>query len=791
MQVQTWHINLQGQVQGVGFRPFVWRLGQESGLNGSVCNATDGVHIYLACSRHRAEQFLQSVLEQAPPRARITNHHFQPSLEVLQPGFHILESTTPSKTDLVLTPDFAICKSCRDDIHREGDPRKGYAFTTCTVCGPRYSIIQQLPYDRENTTMSAFKMCGHCQTEYHNPLDRRYFSQTNSCPKCGIRMALHRSEQEVITKDQRAILKHVVAAWQEGKIVAIKGIGGYLLTCAADQTSTIRELRSRKRRPDKPFALMVPDTTWVHAHTLACREEIDLLQSPEAPIVLLAKNDQPNEIAWEEIAPKLQKTGVLLPYAPLVELLLSQYQKAIVATSGNLSQAAIEYEEPAVFQRLGEIADLFLVHDRKIIIPQDDSVARISPNAKQKIILRRSRGYAPAYFGPQLPWPITTSFALGAELKSSFTILHQKRIIPSQYFGNVQHFASQEAYLQTRQHLSGVLGIDPTLIVGDKHPNYQTTIWGEEWSQKTNIPWRQVQHHQSHFAAILGEHQLCDSKEGILGIIWDGTGYGTDQQIWGGEFFLFQDHTMTRYDHLGYFPAVAGDRMAQEPRLSALSILADQPQANRYLVSKFSALEWRLFGQLIAKPNTLRTSSMGRLFDAVASLLGLCDQQSFEGQAAMLLEELAQGYLDQFNDSLLLTNYWPPYTTSQDLDPKRLLGPIIQDLTLGENPAAIAANFHYSLAHLIGGIAQKAGVRHIACSGGVFQNAVLVDLCNSVLGATYKLYFHRDLSPNDENISFGQLVYTHLLFRSDSQTQNSDSHVFSNTWKDPVHREKI
>ncbi|MEM1219045.1 MAG: carbamoyltransferase HypF, partial [Bacteroidota bacterium] len=769
----------------------VWRIGQNLGLNGSVCNATDGVHIYLASSRHQAEQFLQRVLEQAPPRARITNHYLQPSMQVLQPGFHILESTTPSKTDLVLTPDFALCESCRKDIHLGGDPRQGYTFTTCTVCGPRYSIIQELPYDRKNTTMSSFEMCGHCQTEYHNPLDRRYFSQTNSCPKCGIQLTLHRSEQEIITQDQRAIIDQVVEAWEEGKIVAIKGIGGYLLTCAANQAITVQELRKRKRRPEKPFALMVPDTAWLQKHTLASAEEMRLLQSPEAPIVLLTKRDQPSDLVWDDIAPKLQKIGVLLPYAPLFELLLHQYQKAIVATSGNVSQAAIEYEEPAVFQRLGEIADLFLTHDRPIVIPQDDSVVRISPKIKQKIILRRSRGYAPTYFGPALPWPNNTSIGLGAELKSCFTILHQKRIIPSQYLGNLKHLASQEAYLHSRKHLERILDLKPTQLVGDEHPNYQTTIWGEEWSEKTTIPWQQVQHHKAHFAAILGEHQLVHSQESVLGVVWDGTGWGSDQQIWGGEFFLYQNRAMTRYEHLGYFPVLAGDRMAQEPRLSALSILVDQPQANRYLVSKFSALEWRLFGQLITKPNTLQTSSMGRLFDAVATLLGLCDQQSFEGQAAMLLEELAQECIDQFNDPSLLTNYWPPYKDHADLHPKRLLAPIIEDINRGESLRFIAANFHYSLANLIGGIAQKANVKHIACSGGVFQNAVLVDLCHTVLGATYKLYFHRDLSPNDENISFGQLVYTHLLFPGDSQTQNSDSHVLSNTWKDPVYRAKV
>ena len=791
MQVQTWHIHLQGQVQGVGFRPFVWRLGQESGLNGSVCNATDGVHIYLAATRLQAEQFLYRILEQAPPRARITNHQFQPSMQVLQPGFHILESTHPSKTDLVLTPDFALCESCREDIHRKEDPRKNYAFTTCTVCGPRYSILTSLPYDREHTTMASYEMCGHCASEYHDPLDRRYFSQTNSCPKCGIHMALHRSAEEIITKDNKAILKHVVAAWEEGKIVAIKGIGGYLLTCAADQAQAIQELRSRKKRPDKPFALMVPGTTWLHQHTRASSKEIQLLHSPEAPIVLLARKSEPSNIAWDEIAPGLQKTGILLPYAPLFELLLHQYQKAIIATSGNLSQATIEYTEPGVFERLQGIADLFLVHDRKIVIPQDDSVVRLSPKTEQTIILRRARGYAPAYFGPQLPWPNQTSFALGAELKACFTILHQKRIIPSQYFGNLRHLASQEAYQHTRQHLERVLALAPTQLISDEHPNYQTTIWGEEWSASNTLSWERVQHHKAHFAAVLGEHQLTQATVPILGVIWDGTGWGSDQQVWGGEFFLYQDQDMSRFAHLGYFPVVAGDRMAQEPRLSALSILADQPAANRFLAPKFSALEWRLFGQLIPKTDTLQTSSMGRLFDAVAALLGLCDRQTYEGQAAMLLEELAQQHLDQFADPTLLTNYWPPYMTSQDLDPKRLLGPIIQDLTLGENPAAIAANFHYSLAHLIGGIAQKAGVRHIACSGGVFQNAALVDFCHLVLGDRYTLYFHRELSPNDENISFGQLVYTHLLFRSDSQTQNSDSHVFSNPWKDPVHREKI
>lgn len=782
MSSSCWHIHLRGQVQGVGFRPFVWRLAQQWGLSGSVLNAADGVHIYLSTTRNQAYAFYEAVLDQAPSLARITHQQFAPSDRILGSGFHIERSSSDQAPELLITPDVGLCPICREELHQPDNRRYQYAFTTCTNCGPRYSIIQQLPYDREGTSMAPFKQCTACQSEYDQPADRRYYSQTNSCAACGIKLAYYQQENTLISQDYSTILATLIDHWKAGKIVAIKGLGGYLLTAAADQETTIQTLRTRKQRPAKPFAIMAPHLDWVMDHCRVNPQEKAALLSPAAPLVLLDRQkNKPGTLAWSAIAPGLQKLGVMLPYTPLFELLLAQYRQPIIATSGNLSQASIEFTEPTVFRRLQGIADYFLVHDRPIITPLDDSVLRISPQTQKNILLRRARGYAPTFLPPALPWSDQSVLALGAELKSSFCLLHQHRVYPSQYFGNLQHFASQGSFQQTLKHLKLLLGFQEKVLLSDLHPNYQTSIWGAEWGREQQIPWVQVQHHKAHFAALLGEHQLTQSPDPILGVIWDGTGWGEDGQIWGGEFFQLVRGKMDRLTHLGYFPVLAGDRMAREPRLSALAILADQPAAIRFLAPKFTAQEWTIYNQLSTAKKPLLTSSMGRLFDAVAALLGLCDQQSFEGQAAMQLEELAQSYLDASPDRSAFIDYWPELDTNA-LCPKKMLHPLVQDLIQGVTTAAIAAQFHYSLVCLIQRIAQIGGFRKIALSGGVFQNGLLVDWCHQELQPAFEVYVHEQLSPNDENIAFGQLVYHQLLNPDPSIiNQQNKRHVLSNS----------
>jgi hydrogenase maturation protein HypF len=693
-------------------------------------------------------------------------------------SFQIIESEASGRFSLLLPPDFALCACCRQELHSPDSRRFGYPFITCTYCGPRYSIITALPFDRPNTTMAAFEQCEACLGEYTDPTDRRFHAQTNSCTDCGPTLGWYKSNGEAVVKqsvlhDPTWILKRAKWALEAGKILAVKGIGGYLLLCDATESRTVERLRLRKHRPTKPFAILYPSLETLQEEVRISEKEVKELQSVASPIVLAER--RPNCQVVEAVAPHLSQLGVMLPYAPLLELLALDFGKPLVATSGNVSGNPIVYEDQKAITDLASIADYILTHNRPIVVPQDDSVVRFTPKHQQKIILRRSRGL-PLH----LPKPFSCSeemLAVGASMKATFTLNTQDYLYVSQYLGDSESYETQENYKQVVAHFLSLQSpalADPmtqiSAIFCDAHEGYFSTQWAEELSQSYDIPVHKIQHHQAHLAAVVAENDLLASTEPLLGVIWDGTGYGHDGQIWGGEFYVFSEENSPISNqllqpfnrlHFTYFDALLGDKMPREPRLSALSFCSGLANSERLVRSKFTSSEWGLY-QKALKNNSLKTSSVGRIFDAVASLVGGIDKVSYEGEAALLLEELAGGYFKKYGYTLSEW-YLHDIEFRGTIPTHQLAAELVADLINGELPDRVAAKFHLSLVKIIEKIAKYHGIKRLAFSGGVFQNSVLVDLLLEHLGKEFTLFFHRQLCPNDENISYGQMVLGSLI----------------------------
>ncbi len=750
--MKTYHIHIKGIVQGVGFRPFVYQMAHKQGLKGWINNTNDGVHIHINADLSTAKKFLNDLLLQLPPLAVVTESKLSEVPFQAYTDFEIIHSEANSKPNLLISPDVAICQDCRNELHSKNDRRYNYPFITCTNCGPRYSIITSLPYDRPNTTMDPFEMCPVCKTEYNNPMERRHYSQTNSCPDCAIKMQLFENGQLI---EDFSDLDYIVQQWQKGKVIAIKGIGGYLLTCDATNEKAIQSLRNRKKRPVKPFALMYPDLQSIHKDCYLNKKEISELQSNAAPIVLLqTKEKQKSGIATFEINKGLSKLGIMLPYTPLYEILLQKFNQPIVATSGNLSGASIIFKDEIALKELPKIADIILMNNREIVIPQDDGVVQFSPEYKQKIILRRSRGKAPIYINPTLDFSDKNILATGSMLKSVFGITTQNHIYISQFLGNTESFEAQQNYEATFDHLIQLLEPEIQTVVTDKHPGYFATQFGKEYASKKNMQHIEIQHHKAHFLSVLAENNLLNNSQPVLGIIWDGTGLGDDGQIWGGEFFRYENQNIKRVAHLEAFDFILADKMVKEPRISALSVLHKFAQAKKYLQPKFTETEWQIYRKLLSTTK-LKSTSMGRVFDAVSSLLFDNDIHRFEAEASIRLEQKAYAYI-QKNGIDLSDSYLPQYEKEQLIKP--LFEGIFKDLDKNLSKEYIAAKFHITLVDYITKTAQKTNIPHLAFSGGVFQNTLLVDLIIRHLKDNYFLYFHKELSPNDEGIPLGQLI---------------------------------
>jgi len=749
--LHTYHIHIEGQVQGVGFRPFVYQLAIAKQLTGKVMNTLDGVHIYVNTSDEGLQNFIEALEKGYPERAVVTSLKYEEKESIKFTSFNIVHSEGHTNGKLLLTPDFALCKDCLQELNDSNDRRHAYPFITCTNCGPRFSITQKLPYDRELTTMAAFKACPTCDAEYNDVYDRRYYSQTNSCKTCGITLSLYNTESGTYLKNRDSLLDETVRALLHGKIVAVKGIGGFLLFCDASNDACVQLLRERKQRPHKPFALMYPSLDAIAQDVKVHPEAATLLTSEKAPIVLLEnKAKQVNKIS-KNVAPDLNETGVMLPYSPLFALILKQFKKPLIATSANISGSPVIFKNNVAIEKLSEIADLILLNNRDIVVPQDDSVVRFD-QLHQSHIIRRSRGLAPAFFQQKELPGNKNLLATGANMKSAFALQTNKQTYISQYLGSLDSFDAREAYQHTLQHFLNLFSLTQTdVVLTDKHEGYFATEYGATLANKWQVPIYQVQHHQAHFAAVLAENDLLHAKDKVLGVILDGTGLGDDGQIWGGEFFDYQSYQFNRKSHFAYLPYLLGDKMAKEPRLAALAFSKGSIEK---LEENFTATEWKFYQKLVKQPAKIHTSSAGRLFDAVASILGIIQKNTFEGEAAMLLEAEAKKYLAANPSIALESLHLPEMPMQTDF----ILQSILTKLIEGESIGYLAACFHYTLAKIIEEVALQGAYKKIAFSGGVFQNTLLVSMIKDIFSDNFELYFHHQLSPNDENIAYGQLV---------------------------------
>ncbi|GAB4417055.1 MAG: carbamoyltransferase HypF [Bacteroidia bacterium] len=744
-RVYTYGLHIRGQVQGVGFRPFVYRLATTLGLSGWVCNDADGVHIAVNATAEGLAQFVAGLHTQAPALARITALDQACLPDEAFGGFGIRHSGDAQAFSVLLSPDFGLCPACRSELHDPGDRRYRYPFISCTHCGPRFSIVTALPYDRERSTMSVFALCPACQAEYDDVRDRRYYAQTTCCAACGVSLF----GDAAASADPLAHAQHIL---RSGGIVAGKGIGGYLLLCDATDAAAVARLRARKQRPTKPFALLYPHLAMLDGDVVLTPTAEQLLTSPAAPIVLLPRRAAARSgLAAHVVAPGLDRLGVMLPYAPLLELLARDLDRPLVATSGNLSGSPIAYTTDQAQAYLGDIADAMLHHDREIVVPQDDSVVLLVPGQSLPVMVRRGRGYAPTV--PDLAPPRHPEMlALGADLKAAFAWQRADSHYLSQYLGDLACYESQEQLEHVLRHLAGVFGTRPRCLLADAHPGYHSGQLAARLAADWEIPLERCFHHAAHFAAVLAENHLVETPESVLGIIWDGAGYGEDGQIWGGEILLYRDRRIERLDHVAYYPVLAGDQMARQPLLAALSIGRAQPAVLDRVRNMMQPTAWALYTSLLAGVRQ-QTSSMGRVFDAVAGVLGLATHNSYEGEAALLLETEASAWLAQGHDV-------QPFDLPADglLDAGAWLAAVCRALDDGQQPGAIAAQFHQTLVGVIAAVARRSGVRHLAFSGGVWQSALLLDMIHQQLRPEFDLWLHHHLPPGDECIAIGQLT---------------------------------
>lgn len=748
-KLRTYKLFITGQVQGVGFRPYVYALAHKFHLKGTVSNNESGVVIYVTGFEKNVFSFYHNLVENPPKVAKINTQFLEEIPLKVFNDFQIIPSQKSTKLNLQLTPDFALCEDCRKEISDQKNRRFNYPFTTCVNCGPRWAITKTFPFERQHTSIAEFGMCDECQKEYNQPKNRRFYSQTNTCSTCGINLSLMDASGFEIDFLKTNVFKKVAKLIKEGNIIAIKNTSGYLLCCDANNAETISRLRIKKNRPNKPFAVLYPSVFLLKKHLNLNKIQEKALNSSESPIVIIPKNNFKGRLALAELAPDLNHLGVMLPYSGILQLLAADLKLPIVATSGNLHGSPILSDQEDAVHVLNKIADYFLHHNLEIINPQDDSVVKFSDKFQHRVLFRRSRGYAPNYFG-EIPKSEEKIMAMGSHLKSTISFLPNDYLYISQYLGNLDNFEVYQRFTQTANKFISLFEQKPDVILTDKHPAYQSTQYGMELAEKLQVKHCQIQHHKAHFASVLGENQLFEDQEAILGVIWDGTGYGDDGEIWGGEFFRFQSKKMERLAHFDYYDWLAGDKMANTPKISLFS-LADEEMIKE-IESKFSKEELNIYSAL-KKINTLKTSSVGRLFDAVASLLGICERNTYEGEAAILLEDLIKDY------DLKTCRSYCSVSENGNIPTKLLLKTLYSDLINGTSKDKIAVNFLFTLASVVFQIADRHLCKKIAFSGGVFQNTTLIDILKEMAKNQYTLFFNSNLSPNDENISFGQMMY--------------------------------
>jgi len=744
-------IRFQGIVQGVGFRPLVYRRALSLNLKGLIQNTDRGVFIQVDGTETDIGEFYQSILKEPPVMAEI----HESSINFVQAhgyeDFVITGSGGDNGGFTPVSPDIGTCSACLREIMDNADRRYRYAFTNCTDCGPRFTIIQNIPYDRVNTTMRVFPMCRQCSEEYGDPLNRRYHAQPNACGACGPRLKLLNSSGLEVEGDA---IEQTIDLLEKGAIVAVKGLGGYHLAVSPRKAEWIQRLRDRKRRPGKPFALMARDLDTVKRFCTVSPQEEDILVSPARPIVLLKKRED-GETLPLEIAPDTSRLGVMLPYTPLHHLLLQEGQPLLIMTSANFSEEPLVYRDDEAGRELSNIADAFLIHNRDIHRPCDDSV--VSVVGERVVPIRRSRGYVPRMI--RAVHSKRQVFAAGGSEKNTFCVFKDGKAFVSHHIGDLSNEKSLTAYTRGIDDFLKMFRVEPEAVVCDLHPDYESTRSAEHAAEQWGVPLLRVQHHHAHVSAVLGEHDLA---ERVIGVAYDGTGYGPDETVWGGEFLLADRAGFERSGHFAAVPMPGGDKCVEEiDRMAAAYLLSaygssacipDQP-----LIEHLGRKKIELFEEMIgAGLNTPLTSSCGRLFDAVSAIMGLCYRPAYDAQGAILLERevgacesLCEPYPYSIQDDIL---YFNETITS-----------IVRDLRGGVSRKNIATRFHSTV--ILSGIdmceriRQETGITCVALGGGVFQNRIVLHYLHEGLKEKgFQVFLNSMLPPNDGGISYGQGV---------------------------------
>ncbi len=740
-------IQITGIVQGVGFRPFIYNLAGKYSVTGWVSNNAGGVDIELEGSRQDITDFVAAITSEAPPLAVIDTLTVKDCQPCGYTDFTIKASVTDKAKTALISPDVATCSHCQEELLNQTDRRYRYPFINCTNCGPRFSIISDIPYDRPATTMRDFVMCPACQAEYNNPANRRFHAQPNACPVCGPAYQLLDKDGQPVGSPEQDVFVQARQQVAAGKILAIKGIGGYHLAVNAKDQAATQRLRSRKVREDKPFAVMAGSLPAVNKQCLVSAMEQQLLTSAARPIVLLNKSTCYS--LADSIAPGNPCVGMLLPYAP-VHFLLLKSTDIWVMTSGNVSDEPVAYQDDDAIARLGTIADYFLVHNRDIYCRVDDSVAKVVLN--KPYFFRRSRGYVPQPI--KLAHELPPVLAVGGELKNTFCLTRGNQAFMSAHIGDLENMITYQSYVEAIEHLQKLLSVKPEVVACDLHPEYLST----KYARTLDVPIVPVQHHHAHIAAVMAEHHLAGP---VIGLAFDGTGYGPDGTLWGGEFLVADLRGYQRLGHLSYLPLPGGAQAIRQPWRIAVCLLKELYGEN--LVNQANPLTkelpagWELVVAAAEKRiNTPLSSGAGRLFDAVAALLGLRQSSNYEGQAAIELELAAQG----------IAGRTLPYDIKEAdgkwlLDCKPLVAALCQAMEQGMAIRQLAADFHTTLAaatcEMVVKISKATNITSIVMSGGVFQNVTLLSQIIRMLEQYgLKLYLHRQTPPNDGGLALGQ-----------------------------------
>lgn len=744
------HIRVRGLVQGVGFRPFIYSLALRHSLTGWVRNTSSGVEIEVNGPPYALSAFVDAIRADRPPLARID----QLETESIPPdsftSFNIFTSQLEPGQFIPVSPDTAICADCRRELFDPADRRFRYPFINCTNCGPRFTIVRDIPYDRPKTTMAAFTMCSTCQSEYDQPLDRRFHAQPTACPVCGPQICFAAGGSQLAEREDALQLAR---GWlKQGKIIAVKGLGGYLLACDAANPWAVAELRRRKQRSEKPFALMAFDLAMIEKHAFISPAERELMSSYRSPIVLLDRS--PGSNIAPAVAPNQATLGFMLPYTPLHLLLMEPepgFPEVLVMTSGNFSEEPIAYQDSEAFERLSGLTDGFLTHDRPIHMRVDDSVTRVISD--RPYLLRRARGYAPDPL--VLVQALPPILAAGAELKNTFCITRDHYAFLSHHIGDLENYETLRSFEEGIAHYERLFRIQPEKIACDLHPDYLSTRYARQRATEQSLPLIQVQHHHAHLAACLADNGW-DSNEPVIGLTYDGTGLGTDRAVWGGEVLLGNYSGFQRLFHLAYVPQPGGDAAARKPARMALAHLAHAGLDWEPDLKPTQALcaEERtvLRAQIDKHLNAPSTSSMGRLFDAASALLGICQVSTYEGQAAIDLEAACDPGE---------TGFYPFTISADQFDPAHLWEALLADWRKGIPIPTLAARFHNSVVELslqlCQSIRQSHNIQTVALSGGVWQNRfLLTHSIQRLQSAGFNVLWHHDTPSNDGCIALGQ-----------------------------------